>query len=450
LETAKGQIQRFVSKYSPKKIWADPSRADLIRQMELWGFNITKANNDILGGIMAVSHYLKVKSDGKPKLFVHPDCKNLIAEFQMYRYNDKKKGEKPLDKYNHCFVAGTEIATRRGEIPIEDVTVYDEVLTRRGYRKVLRSWMVSDSARVCKFPFGVTCTPEHKIYDSDSNLFIEASAYSNDKHPLMLGDILCTKQSLSDIMDSHIDDTLQWVGQMPSILNESHPREYPNTYIGEYGKTPMEPSPANIISTTKMGTHQITQSKILSAYMAQNTYPPIQRSGRAITKKPSKSIWKGYDHSPKNGTVLPKDLSGTEYTVERCGRTLLLSSASVTNAGRSSMIYRTIVNSALTNASLHGEGTLDSMTHREHVMFAGNHLSSIDTVRQRPAQEVVRESIEPVYDLTIEGVSEYYANGILVHNCLDALRYGVNLPNDVPRNSDRFKNIVGIKRRWKY
>jgi PBSX family phage terminase large subunit len=102
LESAKSELQRFVSKYSPKKIWADPSRPDLIRQMELWGFNIAKANNDILGGIMSVSHYLKVRNDGRPRLFISPNCTNLISEFQMYRYNDKKKGEKPLDKYNHC------------------------------------------------------------------------------------------------------------------------------------------------------------------------------------------------------------------------------------------------------------------------------------------------------------------------------------------------------------
>lgn len=32
---------------------------------------------------------------------------------------------------------------------------------------------------------------------------------------------------------------------------------------------------------------------------------------------------------------------------------------------------------------------------------------------------------ELVYDLTIEDSHEYFANGILVHNCLDAIRYGV-------------------------
>jgi intein/homing endonuclease len=29
-----------------------------------------------------------------------------------------------------------------------------------------------------------------------------------------------------------------------------------------------------------------------------------------------------------------------------------------------------------------------------------------------------------VYDLTVEGAHEFFANGVLVHNCADALRYG--------------------------
>jgi hypothetical protein len=30
-----------------------------------------------------------------------------------------------------------------------------------------------------------------------------------------------------------------------------------------------------------------------------------------------------------------------------------------------------------------------------------------------------------VYDLMIEANHEYFANGILVHNCIDAIRYAV-------------------------
>lgn len=31
----------------------------------------------------------------------------------------------------------------------------------------------------------------------------------------------------------------------------------------------------------------------------------------------------------------------------------------------------------------------------------------------------------PVYNLTVAGTPEYFANGILVHNCLDASRYAL-------------------------
>ena len=31
-----------------------------------------------------------------------------------------------------------------------------------------------------------------------------------------------------------------------------------------------------------------------------------------------------------------------------------------------------------------------------------------------------------MYDLTVEGEHEFFANGILVHNCIDALRYSLD------------------------
>ena len=39
--------------------------------------------------------------------------------------------------------------------------------------------------------------------------------------------------------------------------------------------------------------------------------------------------------------------------------------------------------------------------------------------------EIVESWKEQVYDLTVEDAHEYFANGILVHNCMDSLRYAV-------------------------
>ena len=47
-----------------------------------------------------------------------------------------------------------------------------------------------------------------------------------------------------------------------------------------------------------------------------------------------------------------------------------------------------------------------------------------------------KERIEQVYDLQVEGMHEYFANGILVHNCMDSISYGtthlrrMGIPND--------------------
>lgn len=48
------------------------------------------------------------------------------------------------------------------------------------------------------------------------------------------------------------------------------------------------------------------------------------------------------------------------------------------------------------------------------------------------AHEFVLENTgkkEEVYDLTVEENHEYFANGVLVHNCIDSLRYLLNAAN---------------------
>jgi hypothetical protein len=58
---------------------------------------------------------------------------------------------------------------------------------------------------------------------------------------------------------------------------------------------------------------------------------------------------------------------------------------------------------------------------------AGSRSSSTDT----PAPDVAPVYVlgryaagrSPVYNLTVQDQPEFFANGVLVHNCLDALRY---------------------------
>ena len=99
------------------------------------------------------------------------------------------------------------------------------------------------------------------------------------------------------------------------------------------------------------------------------------------------------------------------------------------------------INSVLTNASQR-IGFIQELTMKKG--FAKNvdaNLLSTNTTKMNIAAEnahqntikeiclkdveILEESSQRVFDLEIDGEHEYFANGILAHNCLDAFRYWV-------------------------
>jgi len=58
---------------------------------------------------------------------------------------------------------------------------------------------------------------------------------------------------------------------------------------------------------------------------------------------------------------------------------------------------------------------------------------------------------EEVYDLTVDEKHEYFANGILVHNCIDALRYMLNAAHyhQVPMDEPLPEHILYNKKHFR-
>lgn len=71
----------------------------------------------------------------------------------------------------------------------------------------------------------------------------------------------------------------------------------------------------------------------------------------------------------------------------------------------------------------------ESTTLPESAQYAELATTAIDTAC--PAVALVRVAgvfkalTQPVYDLTVDGQPEFFANGVLVHNCFDATRYAL-------------------------
>jgi hypothetical protein len=68
-------------------------------------------------------------------------------------------------------------------------------------------------------------------------------------------------------------------------------------------------------------------------------------------------------------------------------------------------------------------GLRASGTKKEIVSFVQPNLKYTDGLNSQLVQELAQQNLRQVYDITVEDEHEYFANGILVHNCSDSNDY---------------------------
>ena len=81
--------------YKFTELYCDPSSPEYILQIRQAGLNAQAANNDVSEGISLVTKNIR-----EGKLFVDPNCKNLIREFLTYCV--KEGTDKPIKKDDHA------------------------------------------------------------------------------------------------------------------------------------------------------------------------------------------------------------------------------------------------------------------------------------------------------------------------------------------------------------
>jgi len=78
-------------------------------EMRSQGIQTLNAKKSVIEGIQKVKARLVTQGDGRPRLFVHPRCENLIRELQFYRWQEAKEGvnekEEPVKEFDHALDA---------------------------------------------------------------------------------------------------------------------------------------------------------------------------------------------------------------------------------------------------------------------------------------------------------------------------------------------------------
>ena len=78
-------------------------------ELKAAGIHTVAADKDVEHGIQKVAERLVIQPDGYPRLMVSADCKNLIREFGLYRWEERKDGraakEEPHKESDHALDA---------------------------------------------------------------------------------------------------------------------------------------------------------------------------------------------------------------------------------------------------------------------------------------------------------------------------------------------------------
>lgn len=399
------------------------------------------------------------------------DINGYIEEHCNFRPETGKRLGKWKDRVDaSCLVEGTLIETSEGSVPIELVEEGMQVFTRRGLRTVVWSGCSGHTNELVSVLFSngryLLGTFEHLILTQQRGFVKLGELTATDAIVdfASLGYHRCQQNQSGDnawcVRNNSLEETNAAVvgvhqhvdgmceegktntrpsNSMESTIIENCPTEnisgvVGNHCIGPYGNTTTEAYPVAIIFITKTKTHLTTQLKILNASPLANTENAIETSG----KHPNTlNTWKELETKQVNGTRLQKGVNGTVSTVKNSGKGSARKSISAFNVGKSlhpnakehERGHPAIVRRyALTDIVIKKDVTKDTRRFVKNVdvsLWEANVLSFVAIHVQRHGNGKIA-----VYDLTVDGEHEFFANGILVHN------------------SGAFNLLVGLKRAY--
>ena len=403
---------------------ADPRLVDEIAMSGVLIYPVDKSGQSILAGIEGLKDY--------DNIFVTKRSYNVQEELRNYTWDKDKNGNyinQPIDSYNHaCFVGETLITTDKGKVRIDQIKAGDMVMTSQGYKRVLNV-----------FDNGIKQVKEYTITTNNGIAVLNATA----DHRIKTEKVWKQLQSLVKGDKIYLANSLMTKSTTSTKANATS-QEGVIACTSLCGSISMVQYLKGIMYTTKTAILTTTQSLISNwlrvLYTYQNTLEQTckMKSTLAEQEKTCTKQWS----VQKSGMQAKKAESGTESTENKsqpiCNLSSEFANGVVRNMKQSQLvktdsavtiaerviatIMEWIMRSvyALCVASISSLTNIQNRTYvalnNVEVKHGFSELSCIQNVK------VSNKRNAKVYDLEVEDVHEYFANGVLVHNC-DAVRY---------------------------
>ena len=409
-QNARELLEPMQKSIGESHVWcdsADPGMISDLRRMGIKALAVKKFPGSVSYGIGLINGF---------KLHLVKDT-DLRKEQENYKWREINgiRLDEPIKEYDHCFSYDTNILTTGGIKRICDVCADDYVLTSHGINKVLKSFS-NGCFEICEYLINfdgksvtVRCTPNHQFKTDQGWKQIQ---------DIKKGSVIyLSKHSMARCI---INTQVKGISQ----------RQIRN-YTGLSGNitTAQSRKAGTFIMQTMI--RLITGLRILSWSRRLITYRITSKSDTGKIRSHLKDSMPPGLKRLKNGTAHRKDTNGIRNTPENVASE---SSRSVNDCvlyvehhSQQRVMHKDSVQTTVSQSS---EGIRDLTTLKKSVTSVEIHSHLTDMPNADFVQPFVVESIfqkslgiEDCYDLTIEENHEFFAEGILVHNCWDSIRY---------------------------
>lgn len=312
-----------------------------------------------------------------------------------------------------CFRGDTMITTSQGEKPICAIEKGDLVLTSKGYKrvkqriyngrkKIIHKRFIFDERDVDMY-----CTPEH---------YFKANGKWKKYGELTRKDNLCV---LSNLMGLSINDTQ--VANIPNIISTNGKATgciIQNCCIMQFMSSIMGKFRKVVSYTTKTGMRLITMLKTWLRLLHRNTrrYMKTLKTGTSQTPK-----------NTQNDITLPRTgCSAGQKSLNNLQTSAECVNGAVLNTHQQTHTKDFAVKDVIINGNTRQKKTTKKgCANAAESIFSETNILNQNVVPtnapinlQMPIDiKTIDEEICEVWDLEVEDVHEYFANGILVHNC---------------------------------
>lgn len=266
-------------------IWKVEDGPSIAEKMAKEGARFIKSDKSRVTGWEQVR--IRLEGYDKPLLYFTENCVASIRTLPVLPRDEKKWDDIETLTEDHCLPGSTIIATNKGQKPLASVTVDDRILTRFGYRKVLRCWLTAKDTPLLElqttngeirttfghklFVLGMGFLPVSEIHPGMELLHI--TPHQIERLQSVMG---CDLTGIP----AHRNGLKKHIMYLKGILENSVSPDYTNMSLSDI----MAPCPTGMLYTTLMRILKTTTLKILLPYLKVSiplTISPSNRNGHS-------------------------------------------------------------------------------------------------------------------------------------------------------------------------